>query len=143
MSDERRSDTWPNPVQQTIAQKQRQQALQEAMADQEARWRSSTPLLVEHYLEREPNLAADPESVLDLIYKEVLLRTERGDLPQFEEYAHRFPHLTDALGPIFEIHQALESEEDPATPSVPEATGPPARSGKAPAAPAELPGYEL
>jgi hypothetical protein len=37
-------------------------------------------------------LRANPEVVLDLIYKEVLLRCGRGEKPGFEEYARRLHH---------------------------------------------------
>jgi eukaryotic-like serine/threonine-protein kinase len=140
MNDARGADTEPSPDQQTIPRQR--QALPEALADQEQRWRSGTPLPVEHYLERDPALAADVEGVLDLIYKEVLLRTERGDLPQFEEYARRFPQLLDALGPIFEIHRALEADAVHTTPPGAVAASQAAPARRTPAPP-DLPGYEL
>jgi WD40 repeat protein/serine/threonine protein kinase len=98
---------------------------------------------VETYLERQPDLRNDSEAVLDLIYREVLLRTERGEQPQLQEYAGRFPSLTQALGPLFEVHRALESDTPP-NPSVSEndptlCTEP----GEAPAFLEELSGYEL
>jgi len=123
-------------------------ALNLALADQARSWQQGAPTSVEHYLEREPALRSDPEAVLDLIYKEVLLRTERGEKPQLGEYARRFPELAGALGPIFEVHAALESGADldatcslTESPDCPTSGGPTTGGPSAP--PPALPGYEL
>lgn len=120
--------------------------LASALAEQGRRWRAGTPAAVEECLERYPELRANPEAILDLIYNEVLLRTERGETPRLDEYTGRFPALADALGPIFEVHQAVESGRDLA-PSVSEGepTHLAAGSGASEPAPAvpEIPGYEI
>ena len=40
---------------------------------------------------QQPELRADPEAVLDLIYNEIVLREEAGESPRLEEYLRRFP----------------------------------------------------
>ena len=56
-------------------------------ADQHRRWRRGERLLVEAYLDSVPALRDDAETLLDLIYSEVLLREEAGEHPEAEEYA--------------------------------------------------------
>ena len=46
--------------------------------EQRARWEGGDPVPVEDYLRRHPELEADPEAVVDLIYQEVLLQRRRG-----------------------------------------------------------------
>lgn len=121
-------------------------ALSLALADQARCWRGGTRVLVEAYLEREPALRADTDAILDLIYKEILLRAERKEKPEREEYLRRFPELAGALGPIFEIHQALEADADSdaefkATLLEPEQTLP--SSSEPPPPPPDVPGFEM
>jgi len=87
-------------------------ALDSAMADLERRWRAGTPIKVESYLESQPELRSNQEAALDLIYKEILARSDAGERPELDEYSRRFPDLAEALRPIFEVHHALESSEN-------------------------------
>lgn len=130
------------PVSNPSMSEQCRQALQQALADQERRWRAGTSTSVEYYLEREPTLRTNVDAILDLIYKEVLLRCSRGEKPQLEEYAQRFPDLAGALGPIFEVHQALESEEA-STPRGEQADQTLHVPSQVLATPPEVPGYEI
>jgi WD40 repeat protein/tRNA A-37 threonylcarbamoyl transferase component Bud32 len=109
-------------------------------AEQRARWAQGERVSVEAFLERYPALANDAEGLLELIYHEMVLREGLGEAPDREEYARRFPQLADDLGPLFEVHRALESGNslDPAA-TQPEAV--PAAGGRHPA-PA-IPGYEV
>src|SRR5260370_38824834 len=77
--------------------------------EQRARWEQGQPTAVEAYLEQYPLLRTDDQAVLDLIYHEVLLRAERGETPQLNDYVQRFPHYQDQLRCQFEVHAALES----------------------------------
>jgi serine/threonine protein kinase/WD40 repeat protein len=106
------------------------------LADQRQRWRQGERVLVEAYLERQPTLAADAAAVLDLLYQEVLLRQERGEAPQPEEYQRRFPRWADQLALQLEVDRAFQ----PGLVRRPEG-GPPA-GAPAPAGPA-VPGYEI
>lgn len=142
MSDPSGSETVPGPASPSMSDQCRQ-ALNHALADQERRWKSGASTSVEKYLEREPALRTNAEAILDLIYKEILLRSGRGEKPRLEEYALRFPDLAAALGPIFEVHQALESGEDfsPSGANAEQTYRAPSR--EAPLPPPDLPGYEL
>ena len=79
--------------------------------DQRQRWQRGERVLVETYLEQRPDLGADPDSLLDLIYNEIVLREEAGVSPRFPEYRQRFPHLEQEIRLLFEVHEVLE--EDP------------------------------
>jgi len=109
MTDGSGFDSIPTPGRQSMTEQCRH-ALNRALADQERRWRAGAATTVERYLDNEPALRTNPEAVLDLIYQEILLRTERGEKPQVGEYLERFPHLESELRPLFEVHGALESD---------------------------------
>ena len=87
-----------------------------ARADQDARWRAGESAPAEDYLAGLPQVAADAEHALVLVYGEVLARAARGERPTLAEYQARFPHVADRLAVQFEVHAALA-----ASPSV---TGP-------------------
>ncbi len=48
---------------------------------------------------------------LKLLYNEIVLREEAGEQPRLEEYIRRFSHLNDELTRLFDVHEAIESEE--------------------------------
>ncbi len=50
-----------------------------------------------------------PEARLDLIYNEIVVREELGDVPSLEEYACRYPDLQEDLKLHFEVHRALNA----------------------------------
>ena len=66
-------------------------------ADQAARWRAGAGLRAEEYLAAFPALRGRAEDQLVLIWGEVLLRAERGEAPEPQEYRHRFPDHAEAL----------------------------------------------
>jgi WD40 repeat protein/serine/threonine protein kinase len=106
-------------------------------ADQRQRWQRQERVPVEAYLEQQPALRADAEAVLDLIYNEVVLRTELGETPALEEYQRRFPELAGPLKDQFDVHRALEA----ATLSAP--SPPPEAPPPGPKGPPVVPGYEI
>jgi serine/threonine protein kinase len=120
------------------------QLVEVVRADRRRRWQQGERVLVEAYLQRHPRLQAQTECVLDLVYQEVLLREELGEVPQLAEYLGRFPQLAGQLQPLFEVHRAVADGQlfqpistgitGPATP--PEDTGPAAP-------PPTIAGYEL
>jgi WD40 repeat protein/serine/threonine protein kinase len=113
--------------------------VEQLLQEQRAHWDQGERLLVEVFLRRHPDLAADPEGLLDLINNEVVLRAERGEGPHLAEYQARFPDLVADLGLLFEIHQAFEAEQLAATlPGVP-GNGPNGRGAPLP----DIPGYEV
>jgi tetratricopeptide (TPR) repeat protein len=115
------------------------------LAEQRARWQAGQALPVEAFLERHPELAANADAVLDLVYNEIFLRAQHGEAPRLPEYLGRFPQFAAELRLQFEVHEALELDSSPATPSReadPLPTGQPASSPPVPPA-AALPGYEV
>jgi WD40 repeat protein len=79
------------------------------LAQQEC-WQHGDRVAVEVYLSQHPELLADPGSVLQLVYNEVLLREDACECPGLEEYVKRLPQFADQLAPLFEVHQAIESD---------------------------------
>src|SRR5262249_38751497 len=79
-----------------------------------------------------------------LLYQEILLRRERGEVARLEEYAFRFPELSPQLREHFEVHQALESGSpfDTAPAEGGPVTTPSPGSPGLPDAPL-VPGYEI
>jgi tetratricopeptide (TPR) repeat protein len=78
--------------------------------DQSRRWQEGDRVRVEAYLEQHPELRDDPEGLLDLIFNEILLREEQGEVPDPAEYAERFPWLADQLRLHFAVHQFMQPE---------------------------------
>jgi eukaryotic-like serine/threonine-protein kinase len=111
------------------------------MAHQRRGWRRGDHATVETYLERQPELNSDPDTILDLIYNEIVLRAEVGETPRLEEYLRRFPHLAEPLRLQFELEGALCPEPLPQSDG-----GATAQSGFPPPSSAvrpDIPGYEI
>src|SRR5579871_3174107 len=77
--------------------------------EQARRWRQGDRAPAEEYLARRPELAADPEYALEVVYGELLLREELGERPRREEFLRRFPHFADQLHRLFDLHTAVRS----------------------------------
>jgi tetratricopeptide (TPR) repeat protein len=113
--------------------------------DQRARWLRGEPVMVEEYLSRDPALWTHDETILDLIYNEVLLREEVGEAPRLDEYQQRFPRWAGRLEAQFDEHRAISQAthiDAGVTPTPP----PPEPVLALPPAPAPLPripGYEV
>jgi WD40 repeat protein len=78
----------------------------------------------ETYLEAFPAVRADTELAIDLVFAEYLLREQRVEPPEAQEFLGRFPEYADELKLQFELHQAMEAEREPdggwsLTPSTP------------------------
>jgi hypothetical protein len=81
-------------------------------AEQVGRWVSGDRPPAEDFLARHPELAADGEAAVVLVYGEVLLREELdGTLPDPAEYVARFPMHAAALARQFALHGALTVPE--------------------------------
>jgi len=61
----------------------------------------------EEYFESFPQLSADSETALVLVYGEFVHRERMGGEPQAEEYLRRFPALAERLKQQFELRDAL------------------------------------
>jgi serine/threonine protein kinase len=85
--------------------------------DQEQRWRAGERVSAESYLRLHPELAADVEQALVLVYGEYLLRESLGESPALSEYLKRFPVCADRLQQRVEGEQALEPWATLAPPS--------------------------
>jgi hypothetical protein len=79
----------------------------QARAEQRDCWHRGDRVPAEFYLDRYPALRDDPEAALDLIYGEVLLREQRGETPDRQEYLGRFPAYADRLERQFALQRSL------------------------------------
>jgi WD40 repeat protein len=70
-------------------------------------WRAGQPRALEDYLREYPSLAGQADLLMELIYTEVLLREQNGEVPRPEDYCQRFPHLADEVALQFQAHEAL------------------------------------
>jgi serine/threonine-protein kinase len=109
--------------------------------DQRERWQTGEPIAAENYLGRHPEVRADPEAAIDLIFNEFLLRERLGERPGLDEYLRRFPEYAAVLEPQIGLHRALGSASPTlsAGPAPSETTVPsPARPAPAPRPPRAL-----
>ena len=88
-----------------------QKLLQAVLDAQSVQWGLGERLSAEQLFERHPQLLDDPETALDVIYQEFLLRQELGERPQPEEYIRRFPALSELLIRQFAVDDAMWSAE--------------------------------
>lgn len=79
--------------------------------DQCRRWEEGERPPAEAYLGMRPGLSEDEEGAVELIYGEFLLREERGEAPEEEEYLRRFPRHAARLRQQFELHRAMAAQE--------------------------------
>ena len=63
------------------------------LADLKQRWNSGEPTPAEDYIQRYPDLFANPMFRLMLIHGELKSREDTGDTVSFSEFAKRFPEL--------------------------------------------------
>ena len=75
--------------------------------DQEKRARLGKPISAEDYLSALPNLAAQTDWAIDVMYHEYLLKEEHGQRPTSAEYAARFPQYAALLADQIELHNAM------------------------------------
>src|SRR5262249_36854137 len=99
-------------------------------AELRQRWQRGERVQVECYLDQLPTLRADSEAVLDLIYQEILLRQEAGEVPRQEAYLARFPQHAEQLRLLFEVHDGMADPDATVAPTL-AADGAPAAPGSA------------
>lgn len=75
--------------------------------DQHQRWQTGERTSAESYLQRYPEVCADTEAALDLIFHEYLLREQEGEAPDSKQFAARFPEYADALESQIAFHRLL------------------------------------
>jgi serine/threonine-protein kinase len=125
------------------------------LVEQRQRWQAGERVTAETYLRDFPELHAQTEAVVELIYGEFLLREHLGDAPSAAEYRARFSVYADWLDRQFALHAALGTDTAEAldassavAPTEPDVVRHPAgrpacppRGGGGPLP--ELPGYEI
>jgi hypothetical protein len=79
------------------------------LIEQQRRWRRGERILVEELCRQFPTPLIDNETLLDLVYQEVLLREQIGEQPEVDEYVQRFPNLSGQLRVQFELDSAMQS----------------------------------
>jgi serine/threonine-protein kinase len=88
--------------------------------DQRQRWQSGERVGAEDYLRQYPAVQINPETAIDLIFNEFLLRERLGDRPDPGEYLRRFPEYAAVLRPQIELHRAMQVNSlDPPKPPWP------------------------
>ncbi len=81
--------------------------------DQRSQWQAGARITAETYVQQHPALREDAEGTLELLYNEILIRLEAGEVPRLEEYQARFPPLAARLELLFEVHSVLEAGYPP------------------------------
>jgi eukaryotic-like serine/threonine-protein kinase len=82
----------------------------EQMADQ---WHSGHSKSAEQCLADHPELKADPEAAIRIVYEEYCLREEQGERMDTSEILGRFPQWHDALAVLLDCHRLLRNEQEP------------------------------
>jgi serine/threonine protein kinase/Flp pilus assembly protein TadD len=82
----------------------------EAMAHH---WHSGRPRRAEEWLAEFPELAADPESAVRVVYEEFCLREERGERVEAKELFDRFPQWHEQLAVVLDCHRLLRNVNEP------------------------------
>ncbi len=82
----------------------------EAMAHN---WHSGRPRPAEEWLGEYPELAADPESAVRVVYEEFCLREERGERVEQTELFGRFPQWREQLAVVLDCHRLLRQDPEP------------------------------
>ncbi len=109
---------------------------------QQQRWEAGDRVTVEQLVSEHPDVADQPDVLMDLIYGETLLREAAGEQPNEEEYVRRFPQLEQQIVRQFQIHRALDLSVGNASTADPEATltsPPPPPPPRLP----RIPGFDL
>ncbi len=75
-----------------------------------SRWKAGQRDSLEALGPQFAQLSGNSEHLLDLIYHEILIREEFGEIPRLEDYSLRFPEYVDRLHRLFAVHGALEND---------------------------------
>jgi tetratricopeptide (TPR) repeat protein len=110
------------------------------LVEQCERWRRGQFIPAEIYLDQHPEVQANAEAAVELIYGEFLFRERRGEAPTSAEFAGRFPRYADWLDRQIALHRLLGSL-DPASATTPPADLSQPMSGTGLPGLPEVPGY--
>src|SRR5262245_53491504 len=86
---------------------QRELLLRQACAELCTMLRSGEEVRAETIFSRHPDLAADPEAALEVLYTEWVTREELGQAPSEEDLYNRFPQWRDRLRRLLEVHAGM------------------------------------
>jgi serine/threonine protein kinase/tetratricopeptide (TPR) repeat protein len=113
--------------------------------EQARRWHNQDRAPAEEYLAQHPELKANPEYALELVYAELLLREEEGEVPRAEEFLRRFPQFASQLRRLFDVHTVVRSVclADAGRSLPPGPDTPPGAGAETAAAGPALAGYEI
>ncbi|QEL16254.1 protein kinase domain-containing protein [Limnoglobus roseus] len=81
--------------------------LRSALSELEAGLRGGTGVRSEDLLAARPELAADGETAIELVYTEFVVRQELGQAPRPADWFARFPHWQAHLEQMFQVHDVL------------------------------------
>ncbi len=78
------------------------------LVDELARaWRDGQSLRIEELLQRHPESVDQSDVIIPLIYEELCLREESGEVVQRQEYARRFPRWREQLEMLLDCYELL------------------------------------
>src|SRR5262245_9932426 len=86
---------------------QLEQVLRSACSDLGRRIRGGENCSAEEYLARHPELAANPDLGLELIYTEYVVRSELNQHVSYDDWVTRFPQWRSDLEQLIEVHQQI------------------------------------
>ena len=92
----------------------------EKMADE---WRAGIGRPAETWLAELPELTANPEDAVRIVYEEYCLREESGEQVDSQQYYCRFPQWHDALAIVLKCHDLLRKNDQPQFPQAGEVLG--------------------
>jgi serine/threonine protein kinase len=84
--------------------------------EQRRRWQAGDRVSAEALLTGHPEIAADPEAAVDVIYGEYLIRERMDEIPDEAEFLARFPQHAATLRDQIALHRALD-EDGPIEPT--------------------------
>jgi serine/threonine protein kinase len=82
----------------------------EAMA---ANWHAGHRLPAEKWLADHPELAADSDTAVRIVYEEFCLREEQGERVESAEFYRRFPQWRDGINVALDCHRLLRKTPEP------------------------------
>ena len=77
--------------------------------EQRRRWQAGDRVFLERFLEEYPEVAAQEDHLINLIYSELRLRESLGETPHAREYEQRFPNYARQMRSLFAMHAAIIS----------------------------------
>lgn len=87
-------------------------------------WRSGNMAPAEHWLDAHPELRANSQSGVRIVYEEICLRQEQGEKVDSTEFYRRFPDWQSELEVLMDCHRLVEVERsEPLMPAVGEQFG--------------------